>query len=122
MFDDWMYVFSISLPLFQAFLCIRFKLFLLILQVRLYFICLLKFSSDLLFPLSLFLLHLTLNLSLIFFNHLFSKILIFLLFIFKIRQFSLPSLFKLQIVFLLGFFIIISFFNLIFQRLFILLF
>lgn len=115
MLDDWVYIFSISFPLFQTFLCIRFKLFLLILQVRLYFICLLKFSSDLLFSLSLFLLHLTLKLILILFNHLFSKIFIFLLFILKIRQFSLPSLFKFNIVFLLGFFIIISFFNLIFQ-------
>lgn len=122
MLNYWLEVLSITLPLFQTFLGIWFKLFIFVLNVGLYLFRFLNISPNLWFSLWLFLLNLFLKLFLILFQSLFSKMLILFLFRMNIRELWLPSLFEFLILFKLWLLHIFFLLDLIFQWLLILLF
>lgn len=62
MLDDGVQVFSVGLPFFQALLRVALELLFLVLDAGLRLLCLCKLTSELLLPLLLLILHLTLQL------------------------------------------------------------
>lgn len=114
MFDYRVHVFAVSLPLLQTLLGIAFKLFILVLQIRLHSLGILELLSDLALPLSLLLFHLSFKLVLILFYRLFSEIVVICLSLINFRKFWFPSFFESLVIFLLLFFLSLSLFHLFF--------
>ena len=122
MLDDWVQILAIIWPLFCTFLCVTAELLFFVLLKSFNFFSFIELSSKIIFPRSLFLIHLTLQIILVFFYLIFPKFFLLILFLFKISQFWVPCLLKSLIVFEFPLFFRFSFVNLVLQRLLILLF
>lgn len=120
-FDDWVEIFSVWLPFFQAFLSIALELLVLVLQVSLSLFSLCELSSEFLFSLLLFLLHLPLQLISILLVNILSELILVRLFLFKRGQLFFPCFLELMVIFKFLVFLTSSSFHLVFQWLFILL-
>lgn len=122
MFDDGIEIFAIGLPLLHAFLGVALELSFLKFEGSLGLLVSLKFLSQLLFSLILLFLHLPFEIFSIFCIEVLSKFFVVVLSFLEGRQFVIPGIFEVLIVSDFLLFFSFSPFNLIFQRLFILLF
>jgi len=122
MFDDGIEILAIGLPLLHAFLGVALKLPFLKFESSLGLLVRLKFLSQLLFSLILLFLHLPFEIFSIFCIEVLSEFFVVVLSFLEGRQFVIPGIFEVLIVSDFLLFFSFSPFNLIFQRLFILLF
>lgn len=120
MLDDWVEVLSIRFPLFYAFFSVALELLLLVFKIGLSLLSLSKLASEVLFPLSLLLLHLFLELFHIIHVNILSKLAVAVLLFLQSCQLLLPGFLEFLLFFKFLLLFTSSPLNLVLQRFFVL--